>query len=764
MRPMSADFALSLSFDGIALLHRGDSGWTLLGQADVGSATLEEDLAGLRALAEAIAPEGFGTRLVIPHDQIKFLTLPTPDASADDVAAALDGATPYPLEALVIDFTARGGQTHVAAVARKTLLEAEAFAQGHGFHPVAFVAVPPDGDAQEIFFGDSRLAGDRKVTRGPAPVVQEAAVEPSAPAEPLAEESVAVRPVLSSCRIDPVIAEYHQRRSAAPAKKVKAAAPAAKPALVAPVSLQPTKSASPPPVAAPLRQPQVAPAAALPFGRIAAGVAAVIVAGGVAWAMLGGEDAPAISDIPPVAATEVLAGLTPTAEGTAPDASLVASAPPAPTASPEALPAATADYLPLPVQLPPAPPTGETFAENGDAARVAVGQILTPDEARAFYDATGVWLRAARFYDVPSGAIPLGFTPPQTTESYAPVGSTPLLNPVPVADAAFGTPAVPPPPDAVFAQDDDGFVQATPEGAVTPEGVVVFAGLPQINYAPRPDLSEAELAVLAPAPDGIVVNPATPAVLPAKRPDDLVPGDPATVDAPEAGAALAQLELQDSGTLSVDSAVVEAARPDDPRPQLRPNGLATVTADTAPDITDVLAGVVAEDAALRFDNSTALAVAASRRPALRPDTVQQFAANALAQRAAETLAAAAAANAPPPPPAPTPAAAPAPPPEPEAADEPDIEVASAPLPQPGTALPGGVARAATQEDAIALRQINLIGVYGRPNSRRALVRLANGRYQSVEIGSELDGGQVTAIGDDALNYVKRGRTYAIVLP
>ena len=68
------------------------------------------------------------------------------------------------------------------------------------------------------------------------------------------------------------------------------------------------------------------------------------------------------------------------------------------------------------------------------------------------------------------------------------------------------------------------------------------------------------------------------------------------------------------------------------------------------------------------------------------------------------------------------------------------------------------------EDAIRLRDINLIGVYGRPGDRRALVRLSNGSYVKVEIGSTLDGGRVTAIGDSALNYVKRGQTYALQLP
>ena len=67
-------------------------------------------------------------------------------------------------------------------------------------------------------------------------------------------------------------------------------------------------------------------------------------------------------------------------------------------------------------------------------------------------------------------------------------------------------------------------------------------------------------------------------------------------------------------------------------------------------------------------------------------------------------------------------------------------------------------------DAIRLRDMNLIGVYGSPDARRALVRMPNGRFVKVQVGSSLDGGQVTAIGDTALNFVKRGRTYALQLP
>ena len=63
-----------------------------------------------------------------------------------------------------------------------------------------------------------------------------------------------------------------------------------------------------------------------------------------------------------------------------------------------------------------------------------------------------------------------------------------------------------------------------------------------------------------------------------------------------------------------------------------------------------------------------------------------------------------------------------------------------------------------------LHDVSLVGVYGRPNQRRALVRLGNGRFVKVQVGSSLDSGRVTAIGDSVLNYVKRGKTIALQLP
>ena len=147
---MKPEFALSLSFDGIRLLHRAAGGWHEVGAVDVATADLNGDLAALRKKASSVKTKRVRTKLIIPDDQIKYLTIDTGDvddaARRDAAQQALEGATPYPVEALAFDISAHGDKTHIAAVARETLTEAEAFAVEHKFHPVSFVAAPRRSD------------------------------------------------------------------------------------------------------------------------------------------------------------------------------------------------------------------------------------------------------------------------------------------------------------------------------------------------------------------------------------------------------------------------------------------------------------------------------------------------------------------------------------------------------------------------------------------------------------------------------------------
>ncbi|MCP4825421.1 MAG: hypothetical protein GY892_15090, partial [Shimia sp.] len=75
-----------------------------------------------------------------------------------------------------------------------------------------------------------------------------------------------------------------------------------------------------------------------------------------------------------------------------------------------------------------------------------------------------------------------------------------------------------------------------------------------------------------------------------------------------------------------------------------------------------------------------------------------------------------------------------------------------------------VARQATIQNAINLKKINLIGVYGTASNRRALVRLSSGRYKKVQVGDRIDGGKVAAIGEGELRYIKSGKNITLKMP
>ena len=188
---MKPGFALSLSPDGISLLHRAAGGWRLVGSVELSSADLGADLTELRKRAERLEPEPISCKLIIPNDQIRFLTIETGLASFDtrlDMArAALDGATPYKVDELAFDLSQDGPMTHVAAVAIETLDEAETFASEYGFGPTSFVAAPGDmGFLGEPFFGTARAVRGREIEPDGIAVVDigPAVIPAAAPAAP----------------------------------------------------------------------------------------------------------------------------------------------------------------------------------------------------------------------------------------------------------------------------------------------------------------------------------------------------------------------------------------------------------------------------------------------------------------------------------------------------------------------------------------------------------------------------------------------------
>ena len=82
---------------------------------------------------------------------------------------------------------------------------------------------------------------------------------------------------------------------------------------------------------------------------------------------------------------------------------------------------------------------------------------------------------------------------------------------------------------------------------------------------------------------------------------------------------------------------------------------------------------------------------------------------------------------------------------------------------PAIPTSASVANQATTPNALNLREINLLGISGPSNARRALVRMENGRYVTVKVGDRLDGGRVTSITSDGLTYQKGSRNLSLQL-
>ncbi|MEO9682417.1 hypothetical protein [Tateyamaria sp.] len=264
-----------------------------------------------------------------------------------------------------------------------------------------------------------------------------------------------------------------------------------------------------------------------------------------------------------------------------------------------------------------------------------------------------------------------------------------------------------------FARDVNGRLIPTLEGALSPDGFTVFLGRP-------PAVPPATLARFETAPEAGPDLSALAQARPQPRPSDLV-------------------EQNERATLGGLSRNELAGL----RPRLRPKAPQEIAQEVAqeaePEEETPPAAVEPEQQEVAV--ATVLPTAPTLRPETRPRNFNRLVARA--QRNAASAAAAA---------APTRTASVAP-----------RSIAPRSV-TPSIPSSASVTRQATVRDAINLRKVNLIGVYGTTANRRALVRLSNGRYQKVEVGDRFDGGRVSAIGDSELRYQKGNRNLILTMP
>ena len=162
---MTPQIALDLSLDGIAVLSRADGNvWWREGTVRLDAPDMSERLTKLRARAAARVGEDFTSILIIPESQLLFTSLERDDRDPKvTIRSLLRGRTPYAVEDLAFDYVQKGDRLQVAVVALETLLEAEEFAAGFGFRPVAIIGTP----AGTTLSGSTAFRSDRHCRRHP---------------------------------------------------------------------------------------------------------------------------------------------------------------------------------------------------------------------------------------------------------------------------------------------------------------------------------------------------------------------------------------------------------------------------------------------------------------------------------------------------------------------------------------------------------------------------------------------------------------------
>ena len=344
-----------------------------------------------------------------------------------------------------------------------------------------------------------------------------------------------------------------------------------------------------------------------------------------------------------------------------------------------------------------------------DALRDPLPVPQAPEELdaaalEARYAVTGIWPKAPTVPEAPA-AIPLEDFYLTSIDPVSPALDAVALPQLASLQTDVVLPDIsnPPPPGTAFTRDENGLIVPTPEGAISPDGFTLILGAPPLKPPQYPERA---------APDTDATPPEAEArapladLRPRARPQNLVE----------------QNERATLGGLSRSELATY-------RPRLRP-----------PAPQDLAAPLPEEQTP---PEETAPAVAALPqvdpvlRPATRPRNFDRIVARTeRRENRGSTV------------------------------DTSGARVASV---APRTVAPSipssaSVTRAATEQNAINLRRVNLIGVYGTPSDRRALVRLANGRYQKVQVGDRVDGGRVSAIGDSELRYQKGGRNVVLKMP
>ncbi len=790
-------FALDLSNEGITLWQRANGGtWDALGRIPLDAPNIPEQIKLLRTKAGVKHSTPLKAVVRIPPSEVLFSRLKLGvfegDAAEKQARKLIDDLTPYSLNEILYDLESKGAgnMAPVAVVARSTLEEAEAFAAQHGFEALYFST-------------DYEL---REFPREPRFYLK----KPKKPVLPILSKVAAIAAVGLSVGYfgyayylapeqpasPPVAVETAQIAEPAPEAKQPAKAPAPKPAEkpkpAVPSNEAPDFSA---PQTATLIAPETSTYENFAFGDVGRTNLARITR--LARPLYQkGEQAPptptnpprhktdalaladALRDLPEVGVNdESLAKLQadmalPKVEqggnGTAFD--LAAFVPPDIDFTKvyhSTLTSPSTAYQAPPVKSaanpdPPPPPPAYTTAAPGTLTPTPQG-TLGPENIRIYAGRPPLLPRSRP--EVAPPVDPLAKFKPRLRPQGL-VSEELLASLRPTEGTAPALPASPPLSADTAPQNapDDTPAQLTAAPATLQAPIQTDAALVAPDNTQRP---KTLLELADPALAGFKAR---------RRPADLVPTPPATEpETPVEPQATAEPDL----LAQADPALAGA------KPRLRPTGLNTNAVEEPQGLLALadpaLAGKKARRRPANLKTNAApapqglLALAdpalakfrAKRRPAklriIKPEDGQP------AETPANTLAGATRLAV---------AFSPLPKLRPKNLG-PGLDVttggttkatAKTPRSAVGTSKPSpgptvvAVTKAATQKARFNKRKMNLVGVFGTPNARRALIRMPSGRYVKVKTGDRLSGWQVSAIGESSLRIRKGSKNQVLRMP
>ncbi len=778
---MDTRWGLDLDMSAVRLMRRDGDNWVEDAVEPIDSPDIEERL---ERLIEPVGPGGT-VMLFLPRDQILYTQVEL-DASADtrtQIERAMEGRTPYGLDELSFDWDVGGDDlVRVAAIARDTLDEAAAFAEVRGLGIAGYSTLFSGDDYPRLPNFDGPKLKAKPLTLEPAVPFATARV-PSRPPGDVAAASVAAT-AKARFTPTPTEAEVSKREPSRPVVEVADTTPVVQ--VKAPqVPLDPGI-----PIAAPNAPP-----------RVRTDIAAASVSGHAASLTPPGGSVRLRKKGAPISTLAVMAVAFLLTIGIAVMVWNYLPMRPGQSTTVEApvdTGALSSDVAEDPGPIAPAEPEEPeiTFATLLGTEAAAIEGVLSALPAAPLADEDPRLASLPTGADVTRPALAALATPTQglvpnvdrtTPELQLPKMTAtiqiapPFLGPDPDIDettdtiytSAFEIPK--PASDAIALPDIRGLSQGSVPGLPGP--LPTYASLqptPELEAEPSDVTTDTqgvipETADLSPAPEtpsaeadtgeGEVETAAFEAETEVTPEPQSTPELATNPVATAVEQALADALVGPGGLIPTDFA---RALPDT-RPGARPSGftetlerrenggrtraeLELLRPPPRPASAQALAEATAE--------ASELAVANASAPRNRPDNMEALVTAARVQAEAARVTASAAIRTPD-----TSGAI-------EAALEEDTEPQNRAVRPRALAIPttASVARRATIEDAIRLNRINLVGVYGAPSDRRALLRLSSGRYVKVKVGDRVDGGTVAQITDSELYYRKGNRTLSLAVP